>query len=109
MRFAGLGYTTVAMAILASAALAQGTAPVRVRGTIAAVTKSVLTVKERNGQTEDITLDEPLSVSTVKRIPLDAIKTGSYIGVTARPASDGSLVALEVHVFPRGDAWSRRR
>lgn len=100
MRFGRLGCTAVAMTALASAVLAQDTGPVRVRGTIAAVTESGLTIKEHNGQTEDITLDEPVTVTAVKRIALDAIKPGSYVGVTARPAADGTLVALEVHVFP---------
>ena len=86
--------------LLATAASAQSTPPVRVRGTIATLDAGSVTVKERNGQTESITLDEPLVVGTVKPVAPGSIKSGSYIGVTARPAADGSLVALEVHVFP---------
>jgi hypothetical protein len=100
MRFGRLGCTTVAMTLLATATLAQATAPVRVRGTIAELAGNSLTIKERNGQSEEVTLDEPVTVTTVRRLALEAIKPGSYIGVTARPAADGTLVALEVHAFP---------
>jgi Domain of unknown function (DUF5666) len=86
--------------LVAAFAWAQTASTVRIRGRIAAMEPHSLTISERSGQTQTIALDEPVTVTTVKPEPLESIQPGSYIGVTARPAADGSLVALEVHVFP---------
>ncbi len=81
-------------------AWAQPAAPTRIRGKIAAVDAHSLTIKTRNGATEKVTLDEPLSVSTVRKVALGSIADGRYVGTAARRTADGSLEALEVVVFP---------
>jgi hypothetical protein len=87
----------LAALLFSTAAMAQ---PMRIRGTIAAITPTSMTVTSRDGATLDIALAAPLSVSTVKPVALADIKPGSYIGTAARPGANGALVAQEVLVFP---------
>jgi len=87
----------------AARAHAQGqpqTPPTRVRGTIQALDGNTLTVKTREGAVVAIKLNDPLTVSSLKKLDLAAITPGSYIGTAAEPGPDGELVALEVLVFP---------
>lgn len=88
-----------AFAVLAFATTAQAQ-PVRVRGTIAAIDATAMTVTSRDGATLHIALAPPLAVSTVRPMALADIKPGSYIGTAARPGPNGTLVAQEVLVFP---------
>ena len=44
--------------------------------------------------------DKPLFVAMVKASMAD-IKPGMFVGSTAMPGADGSLRAVEVHIFPR--------
>jgi hypothetical protein len=81
-----------------SVALAQET--VRVRGSIDGVSGNTYTVKTRAGDTVKVTLtDKPLFVAMVKASMAD-IKPGMFVGATAMPADNGSLKAVEVHIFP---------
>ncbi len=79
---------------------AQTAAPTRIRGTIEAVTPHSMTVKARDGQTTDITLTEPLTVLTVKKVDLASIGSGSYVGIATRTGAGGVMQAIEVLVFP---------
>ena len=57
-------------------------------------------VKTRSGDTVKVALtDKPLFVAMVKASMAD-IKPGMFVGSTAMPAADGSLQAVEVHIFP---------
>src|SRR5215475_1799763 len=81
-----------------SVALAQET--VRVRGTVEGFAGNTYTVKTRTGDTVKVTLsDKPLYVAMVKASMAD-IKPGMFVGATAMPETDGSLKAVEVHIFP---------
>ena len=93
--------TAAALACLtAGAANAQTAPPTRVRGTIAAIDASTLTVTGRDGQTLAITLKDPLVVLTVKKVDLAAIKPNDYVGIATRTGPDGKPTAIEVLVFP---------
>lgn len=81
-------------------ALAQNAPPTRVRGTITAIDTQTMTVNGRDGQKLEIRLNDPLTVSTVKKVELASIGAGSYVGVATRPGPGGSLQAIEVLVFP---------
>jgi hypothetical protein len=74
--------------------------PTRVRGTIASLTGNVMTVNSRTGDKLEITLKDPVTVASVKKIDLDAITPNSFIGTATRTGADGKLTALEVLVFP---------
>jgi len=93
----------VAALLLTGTGLAQAQTappPVRIRGTIQALDGNVLTVTTREGPIVKVTLNDPLTVVTVKKLGLADIAPGSYIGTAAMPGPDGTLTALEVLVFP---------
>jgi hypothetical protein len=57
-------------------------------------------IKTRSGDTVKVGLtDKPLFVAMVKASMAD-IKPGMFVGSTAMPTADGSLQAVEVHIFP---------
>lgn len=94
--------------LIAVAASAQPAPPTRIRGTIAAVTSNSLTIKTREGPTVDVVMNDPLTVLTVKRLTLDDIKQGTYVGVTSKTGADGKAQAIEVHVIPAGTGEGHR-
>jgi hypothetical protein len=72
----------------------------RVRAMIEKVDGSTLSVKTRDGEDLKITLaDKPLFVAIVPATLAD-LKPGTFVGSGATPGPDGSLVAMEVHIFP---------
>lgn len=74
--------------------------PMRVRGTVEGMDGPVYLVKTRSGDTVKVAVtDKPLFVAMVKASMAD-IKPGMFIGSTAMPGPDGSLRAVEVHIFP---------
>src|ERR1035437_434868 len=92
---------SVALAVLWTFSPVAAQAPTtRVRGTITAFDGTTLSVTSRDGQALRITLVEPLTVSTVKRVPLASITPGTFIGTAAESGSDDELQAMEVLVFP---------
>ncbi len=84
----------------ATAALAQTAPPTRIRGTIAAIEGQTMTVNTREGNKLDVTLNDPLTVSTVKKVELASITPGTYVGIATRTGANGEAQALEVLVFP---------
>jgi hypothetical protein len=95
----------LAVAILATSTLAQAP-PVRVRGEIQAVGDKLLTVKSREGDMVKIALNDPLTVTAVSQITIDAIKPNSFVGISSVKGTDGKHYALEVHVFPEASRGS---
>jgi hypothetical protein len=89
-----------ALLVIAGAAAAQGTDPtVRLRGTIEKVDATSLVVKERDGHVISLVYADNLGVNEVVPIDPSAIQSGTFVGTTAVPGADGSLSAVEVHVF----------
>ena len=88
------------LVLYTATAFAQITPIVRVRGTIEKVSGNVLTVKSRHGETLTLHLTPGYTASVVVKASLADIKKGSYIGTAALPQPDGTLKALEVHIFP---------
>ena len=86
--------------LFAGAALAQTAPPTRIRGTIAAFAGQTLTVDSRDGQKIEVTLADNVTVATVKKVELNAIAAGSYIGTATRTGAGGAMQAIEVLVFP---------
>lgn len=72
---------------------------VRVRGTITDFANNVLTVGTVNGPVT-VNLTPTAAVRVETKVNLADVKSGSYIGCTAVPMNDGSLRAVEIHVFP---------
>ena len=90
----------LAACLAATAAIAQTAPPTRIRGTIAAVEGQTLSVATREGPKVDVTLNDPLTVATVKNFALSDIKSNSYVGIATRTLPGGQLQAIEVLVFP---------
>jgi hypothetical protein len=96
------------LALSAGAGLAQTPAPALppgpriVRGTVAAVSDTALTVITDKGPRE-IALTPTWTVAVMKPVAVDAIQPGSFIGTSELPSADGKTgTSLEVHVFPPG-------
>ena len=96
LRIAAAGVTLVA----ATWAWAQQPQTVRVRGTIAAVDGSLLTIKTRDGSEVKAKLADDARVAAIVKAAYSDIKQGSFIGVTGMPQPDGSQRCVEIHIFP---------
>ncbi|MBD8596382.1 MULTISPECIES: DUF5666 domain-containing protein [unclassified Pseudomonas] len=88
---------------LLSAALpahAEDGKPTRVRGAITAIEGDSLKIHSNRGEDLQVALTPDTQIRGVTLAQVSEIKPGSYIGSAAVPLPDGSLKALEVHVFP---------
>jgi len=88
------------ISLFSAAALAQAPATTRVRGSLEAIDAGSILVKDRSGHEVRLKLADNFAVTEVLPIDPSAIQSGSFVGTTAIPGSDGALSALEVHVFP---------
>jgi hypothetical protein len=87
---------------MAMGVAAQTQAPERigVRGTITALDGEVMKVHSNRGEELTVHLLPQTQVRGVTLANVADIKPGSYIGSAAVPQPDGTLKALEIHVFP---------
>ncbi|MBK1839463.1 hypothetical protein JHL17_18800 [Azospirillum sp. YIM B02556] len=93
--------------IMAGAATAQtmppsGAEPVRLRGTIESVAGDALDLTTRSGGAVHVQVPAGTRLTYIVKNSLESIQPGSYIGTAAVPQADGTLRALEVHIFPPG-------
>ena len=97
--FAAAALATLARA--AAAAADQPAAPERhVRGDVVAVAGRTVTVKTGDARTVKVELADDTRVSVASRADLGSIGPNAFVGTTSVAQPDGSLRALEVHVFP---------
>src|SRR6516165_3723491 len=89
-----------AAALAAPAVWAQESPTVRVRGIIERVDGPAYVVKARDGAELKVTLADKPQIAGIVKASLSDIKQGSFVGVTAMPKADGTLSAVEVHIFP---------
>jgi hypothetical protein len=89
------------LAFITAAAAAQQPTPalVRLHGTIEKADVTSLVIRERDGREITLRYAERFVVSEVAPIDPSAIQTGNFVGTTAVPGPDGTLSAVEVHVF----------
>jgi hypothetical protein len=78
---------------------APQTPPVRVRGKIAELTGTTITIVGKTGEKQVVQLTPKYAVNALVKAKLSDIKPGVFIGTTARPKGE-TLVADEVHIFP---------
>lgn len=90
----------VAATLLSFAATAQPASPEHVRGQIVSVDGTTLTVKSKNGKTVKLNLADDVKVAVAEKGDMSDVKDGAFIGTTAVPEKNGTLRAIEVHVFP---------
>jgi hypothetical protein len=90
----------VAASLLSFAASAQPASPEHVRGQIVSVDGNTLTVKSKTGKTVKLNLADDVKVAVAEKGDMSDVKDGAFIGTTAVPEKNGTLRAIEVHVFP---------
>lgn len=93
-------WMTVALLGASHFAHAQTPPSVGVRGAITAVGTDWIKVHTNAGKDVTVKILKDTQVRAVTLAKVTDIKPGSYIGTAAIPLPDGSLKALEVHVFP---------
>ena len=94
-----LAATLAAPLVCAQRAWAQDPPPVRIRGTIERVDGATSVVKVRDGAELKVTVADNAQIAGIIKASLSDIKQNSFVGVTAMPQPDGSLNAVEVHIF----------
>ena len=99
LRF-GMAALLTAPLMWAELAFAQEPPPVRIRGTVERVDGATYVVKARDGAELKLTLADNAQIAGIIKASLSDIKQNSFVGVTAMPQADGSLSAVEVHIFP---------
>jgi hypothetical protein len=72
----------------------------RMRGDIVSVNGTGLQIKAESGQTVTVKLADKYTISVRARADPAKIAQGAFVGTTAVPGPDGTLVASEVHIFP---------
>jgi hypothetical protein len=90
----------LAGAIIVALCAAASAQTMRVRGTIEKAEGNVLTLKSTDGAEVKLTLTENALIVAVVKATLADVKEGTFLGSAAMPQPDGSLKALEVHIFP---------
>ena len=71
-----------------------------VRGDVVALRGDALEVKTRTGESVTVELPKDVAVAKAEKADLGAIQSGAFVGMTTVPERDGTLRAVEVHVFP---------
>jgi len=101
-----LASAIVAATFMTFPAHAQDAPPLRVRGAITSIDGDVMKVHTNRGDDLTVGLTKETQVRGVTLAKVSDIKPGSYVGTAAVPLPDGTLKALEVHVFPPALAGS---
>lgn len=99
-RWAGV---LVGAALLTWSAGAQAAPPSgeeHVRGDVVSESGSRVVVKPPAGGTVALELAPDVRVARVEKMDPASVKEGAFVGTTTVPQADGSMWALEVHVFP---------
>src|ERR1700730_18816138 len=89
-----------AMLVLPTIVASSQEIPVRVRGAIEQSDGHTLVVKTRGGDRVTVHFPETARIVAIVKASLNDSKPGAFIGTTALPQPDGTLRAVEVHVFP---------
>ncbi|SDC90880.1 hypothetical protein SAMN05216345_104408 [Cupriavidus sp. YR651] len=105
-RLSASGAIASAMLVAMLATPASAHAQSAMRGQLVAVSGDQIKVRTREGKDVDVALTKDTVVRGVENAEPKDIASGSYIGTAAMPQADGSLRALEVHVFPPSLAGS---
>jgi hypothetical protein len=83
-----------------SAAAQSSGGQAHVRGVVTRLEGDTLDVETGPGRTTKMKLPADAKVAAVEQASPDALTKGAFVGTAAVPQPDGTLRALEVHVFP---------
>lgn len=97
---AAVAFCCVALLLAVTGAALAAEPPPRTRGTIERLAGDMLTLATRGGQKATFKLTPGTKIVGALDAQLGAIKPDTYIGTSAAPQPDGTLKAMEVHVFP---------
>lgn len=89
--------------LLAAPALvrpAAAEAPARIRGIVTKVVGTYVWIATRQGRTVTVAVPAEAAISLVVPASIADVRLGSYVGTAALRQPDGTLRALEVHLFP---------
>jgi hypothetical protein len=89
----------LAVSVLGASLVLAQDAPPRVRGTLDQVNGNALTIKARNGTSTTAQLKGDAPVIVAEKGTMSDIKDNSFVGITAMAQPDGTIKAVEVHVF----------
>ena len=92
-----LAAAALGLALAATSTAAQES--VRVRGLIEGIAGQTYLVRTRDGQVASVRLAPNAGIAASVRAALSDIAPGAFIGVAAVPQTDGTLRALEAHIF----------
>ncbi|MEP7205948.1 MAG: DUF5666 domain-containing protein [Casimicrobiaceae bacterium] len=93
------GMLVVSSIMVPVAAWAQNT-PRKLTGDVVRLESGVLQIKTASGADTKIKLADRVRISMRSPGDLARVQQGAYVGVTAAPRADGTLVASEVQIFP---------
>jgi hypothetical protein len=79
---------------------ASADSPVHLRGEVDAVTGSSFEVTPFDGRQTEVDWNQKTRFASLKAVQLSDIKQGMFVGTAALPQPDGTLKALEIHIFP---------
>lgn len=99
----------VPVALAHGGVFAQSAGPTRVRGIILTLAGDALTVRTRDGASVVVTLAEPTTIVTLRRVALAEITPGTAVGAVAEPGEDGVLKAVAITVLPPGARINERQ
>ena len=95
----GISAVLAACVFGATAGLSEEAPPPRVRGTLDQVSGNTLTIKTRSGTPTTVQLKEGAPVIATVKGSMSDIQDNSFVGITAMAQPDGTIKAVEVHVF----------
>ncbi len=85
---------------LAAGPAAADSTPLHLRGEIDAVQASSFELKPFDGPQTEVDWNQKTRFASLKMAQLSDIKQGMFVGTAALPQPDGTLKALEIHIFP---------
>ena len=95
----GISAAVAACVLGAAAGYSQDTPPPRLRGTLDQVNGNTLTIKTRSGTPTTVQLKDGAPVIATVKGSMSDIQDNSFVGITAMAQPDGTIKAVEVHVF----------
>jgi hypothetical protein len=100
VRFMNQKLPGVLGAFMFAAAGAAFAAEQKIAGDVVKVDSSNIQVRSATGQVVDVRLADNVRLSGRTPSDLSQVTQGAFVGTTAVPQPDGTLLAREVHVFP---------
>ncbi|MFT3960423.1 hypothetical protein [Propionivibrio sp.] len=92
--------TCLWLSVLAGTLPAHAQTPAqRIRGDVVSLDGSTLRVRTTQGETVALEVADNVRLTAVSRAERSAIAPGVFLGTTAVPQADGTLAAVEVHIF----------